>query len=415
MEGTQYSSAKTAAGRPGAPPPGALPGHLFSAARLTWILLAVLSVGLLMASVPSRYETLRSACADSGECAVGQLSPQGLRALADLGLSLGSYAAYQIALQVVFSVVFFAVAGLIFWRRSDERMALFASFVLLVATPAISMHGLEDLHPVWEAVVQVFTFLFWSSFLPFLFLFPDGRFIPRWTRWVVVFVVALQVPQFFFPGSLLSTENWPPLLYGALALGLWGTALFAQVYRYRRVSGPVARQQTKWLVFGFVAAFLISVGFLLVQATFPSFARSGAPYEIFSATVAVFVWSLLPLAIGVAILRYRLWDIDLVINRTLVYAALTACVVGIYVFVVGYLGVMFRTGGNLLSSLVAAGLVAVLFAPLRDRLQRAVNRLMYGERDDPYAVISRLGERLEATLAPEAALSTIVETVADAL
>ncbi|MDQ3965721.1 MAG: GAF domain-containing sensor histidine kinase, partial [Actinomycetota bacterium] len=87
----------------------------------------------------------------------------------------------------------------------------------------------------------------------------------------------------------------------------------------------------------------------------------------------------------------------------------------IYVLVVGYLGALFRTGGNLLISLVATGLVAVLFAPLRDRLQRGVNRLTYGERDEPYKVLSRLGRRLEGTLSPEAVLPTIVENIARTL
>jgi signal transduction histidine kinase len=105
----------------------------------------------------------------------------------------------------------------------------------------------------------------------------------------------------------------------------------------------------------------------------------------------------------------------LLINRTLVYGTLTASVVAIYVLVVGTLGALFRAGGNLLISLVATGLVAVLFQPLRNRLQQAINRLTYGERDDPYKVISRLGQRVEETLTPEAVLPTIVETVAQAL
>ena len=123
----------------------------------------------------------------------------------------------------------------------------------------------------------------------------------------------------------------------------------------------------------------------------------------------------LPVAIGFSVLKYRLYDIDLIINRTLLYSALTACVVGIYILAVGYLGAMFRVEGNLLVSLLATGVVAVLFAPLRERLQRGVNRLMYGERDDPYVVLSRLGERLKATTAPEAVLPAIVEMVAEAL
>jgi signal transduction histidine kinase len=127
------------------------------------------------------------------------------------------------------------------------------------------------------------------------------------------------------------------------------------------------------------------------------------------------VFPFLPLSFGFAMLRYRLWDIDIIINRTLVYGTLTAIVVGFYVLVVGILLTLLDTFGDFLISLLATGLVAVLFQPLRARLQRGVNRLMYGERDDPYAVLSRLASRLEATLAPELVLHTIVETVAQAL
>lgn len=120
-------------------------------------------------------------------------------------------------------------------------------------------------------------------------------------------------------------------------------------------------------------------------------------------------------AIGITILKHRLFDIDVLINRTLVYGALSAIVAGLYVLVVGGLGTLLQVRGNLLISLLGAGLVAVLFAPLREKLQRGVNRLMYGESDEPYAVISRLGERLEDTLAPRAALEAIAQTIAGAL
>jgi signal transduction histidine kinase len=113
--------------------------------------------------------------------------------------------------------------------------------------------------------------------------------------------------------------------------------------------------------------------------------------------------------------RARPLDIDRIINRTLVYGALSAIVVGTYVLVVGGLGALLQAQGNLVLSILAAGLVAILFQPLRIRLQRSVNRLMYGQRDEPYAVLSHLGSRLESTLAPEEALSTIVETVVQAL
>jgi signal transduction histidine kinase len=131
--------------------------------------------------------------------------------------------------------------------------------------------------------------------------------------------------------------------------------------------------------------------------------------------VAVFALLVVPIFTYIAIVRHHLYDIDVVINRTLVYGALTSCVVGIYVLAVVALGALFQTQGNIAVSLLATGLVAVLFQPLRSRLQRSVNRLMYGERDDPYAVVSRLGRRLEATLAPDRVLPTLVETIAQAL
>jgi signal transduction histidine kinase len=124
---------------------------------------------------------------------------------------------------------------------------------------------------------------------------------------------------------------------------------------------------------------------------------------------------LIPLSIGIAILRYRLWDIDILINRTLVYGTLTVLVVLIYGLIVSAIGGFFHVSGNPIVSLVATGVIAVLFQPLRERLQRAANRLMYGERDDPYQVLSRLGQRLGEASAPGALLPRVVETIAQAL
>jgi signal transduction histidine kinase len=120
-------------------------------------------------------------------------------------------------------------------------------------------------------------------------------------------------------------------------------------------------------------------------------------------------------ATAIAILRYRLYDIDILINRTLVYSSLTALIVAIYVIIVGSLGSLLQTGGRLPVSLFATGIVAISFQPLRERLQRGVNRLMYGERDEPYAVLGRLAQRLEVVVAAQSVLPTIVETVAEAL
>ncbi|MBA2453547.1 MAG: GAF domain-containing sensor histidine kinase [Chloroflexia bacterium] len=171
------------------------------------------------------------------------------------------------------------------------------------------------------------------------------------------------------------------------------------VARYRR-SRDIERQQMKWLTYAI--------------AGLPVFIVSGILYEPLKLAGGFFL-AAIPVAVGIAILKYDLYDIDLIINRTLVYGALTGAVIGIYVLIVGYVGSLLRTDSSLPISLATTGIVAVLFQPLRERLQRGVNRLMYGERDEPYAVISRLGQRIEDTLTPDAVLPAIVETVAQAL
>jgi signal transduction histidine kinase len=258
-------------------------------------------------------------------------------------------------------------------------------------------------------------------------IFPDGR-LPsrRWRPALVVLLLAgslLSLSIAVDPASsspiapsgnpLVSTADETLLgVLGAVAIVLvfasLACAIAAPVVRYRRSSGD-ERQQIKW--FSFATAMLVAA------MVTPSLVdpRGYIDDPLLSGILLTVAVPLLPVSVGIAVLRYRLYDIDLLINRTLVYGALTACVLGLYVFVVGYLGMLFQAGGNLWVSLTATGLVAMLFQPLRSWLQIGVNRLLYGERDEPYTVLSRLSRQLEETLAPDAALETIVQSVAKAL
>ena len=195
----------------------------------------------------------------------------------------------------------------------------------------------------------------------------------------------------------------------ALFLGIFGS-IAAVIVRFRRSQG-IERAQLKWLAY---AGLVIVIGGVFSSILWMFWPDSPLAEQlsiiITNASVAAIV-----IAAGFAMLRYHLWDIDIVINRTLVYTLLTASIVGIYVIIVGALGAGFQTGGSLPVSLFATGIVAMSFQPLRERLQRGVNRLMYGERDEPYAVLGRLSERLEVVVASQSVLPTIVETVAEAL
>lgn len=388
-----------------APPETVTPvlrGRSLVLARAGWVALVALNLSIFTVAIPALYAQR------------GNMTEPVRAELAQLGVSEGLYAAYFTALLVVFGMGCFAVASVIAYRRSDEPMALFVSvfLVLLGAVNAPNLQALVAAHPAWSALLKFSWAILWAAMLLFVFIFPDGRFVPRWTKALVgLLIVGTVIAVLFGEDSVAE----PPDALGLILISalLAGTA--SQIYRYRRVSTVVQRQQTKWVVFGIASAIMIQVAGILVE---PLFARTGLSaliYDVADTTVITVAYFLIPLSIGVAILRYRLFDIDLIINRALVYGMLTAVIAGLYVLTVGGIGTLLQARGNLFISLLGAGLVAVLSQPLRERLQRGVNGLMYGERDDPYAVISRLGERLEKTLAPEAVLPAIVKTVREAL
>jgi len=382
-----------------------LHGRQLRLARAMWIVLSALSIGLYLASLPIDYRNRMPA-----------LHEPGVRAnLAELGLSVEFTAAYLVGLTVTFTSICCLVGVIVFMRRSDDPMALLVSLLLVAWGTGFpgAMLALVDLHPVLGWLVALLEAFGLSLLVVFFYVFPDGRLVPRWMMGPAVLVVGTQALAIFFPR--LNPFTASPTVSIPFMLSLFGTMLFAQIYRYRRVSGPIERQQTKWVVFGSAVALLGLLMATLLPVLVRDYNEPGTLSSFVNTTGLYAAFLLMPLSIGGAILRYRLWDIDLIINRTLVYGVLTAGVVGLYVLVVGGLGALLEVEGNMLLSLLATGLIAVAFAPLQRRLQRGVNRLIYGERNEPYRVLSRLGQRLEATLEPQAVLPSVVQTVREAL
>ena len=173
----------------------------------------------------------------------------------------------------------------------------------------------------------------------------------------------------------------------------------ALAIRLPRSAGQ-AREQLALVAVGALATIALLVAGWIVPAA--------APALVAAAMVP------LPAAIAYAMVRRRLWDLDLVVNRTLVYVALILATVPVYAALLALVGsaVQRVTRG---SELVAFVVAAVAVQPLKDRVQRAVNRLLYGQADEPYAAVSRLGERLQTATSPEAVLPTVVEVVARTL
>ncbi len=377
-----------------------------------WLLMAALTIGLTLAGIPARYREL---LANTGQPLV---SPS---------IVTGTILALNGCLAGLF-------AGAALWvvRLKDRTpVALFLSLTLLTIgatetgiTGALAnpQHGIDSALLRWLVLSLGAVTL--GGALLLLYAFPDGRFVPAWSKglaviWIVLLLVWLLVPQ--APFNPLHGPTWRATPLPSLLVGIawFGSGLLAQVYRYRRVSGVVERQQLKWTVLGLagaVAGGVLYYGLLaLAQDGRWSSDQAFLAYLLIRPALQTVFMAFLPICLAIAIMRYHLFDIDLILNRALVYGALTALVIAIYVAVVGSLGYLFGRNSSLLISLIATGLVAVAFQPLRERLQRGANRLIYGERDDPYAVLSQLGQRLEATATPEATLNTVVETVGQAL
>ena len=323
---------------------------------------------------------------------------------------------YVNALRIGTTIVFWLAAGLIFWRRRHDGFALYVSFILMAAPFGIVLGGNEGDVLAFVSFVAVVA----QVFLPFLF--PDGRFVPRSTKWRAILAGFLLVtPLAVYPVLRLGFPEYAHSEVGYLTFIItlamvMGSGLASQIYRYRRVASATQRQQMKWVVVGLGTGLVwILWGVLWTGGVLGWLGISESVTTMVMLHLTILASAALPVTIGFAILRYRLWQVDVVINRALVFGGLTLLVTAVYVLVVGVLGVLFHAGGNVALSILATGLIAVLFNPLRQRLQQAVNRLMYGERDDPVTVLSQLGKRLEETAVPGDTLPALVETVAQTL
>jgi hypothetical protein len=278
----------------------------------------------------------------------------------------------------------------IFWRRSSDWVALLVSFSL-VFVGAFLMGPTEDgitrHHAAWIPIKDAALLAGIVALVLVLFVFPDGRFVPRWTRFVPIAAGAG-----FLPLSLPLPEAVFAIAGTVTALGILATGVYAGIYRYRRVSTPVQRQQTKWIAFGLAGIFASIVLWFVTFLAFPvDQPRPSRIYFllIYAPTVVV-IGFVLPMSVAIAMLRHRLWDVDIILNRTMVYGPLSGILLGLYIASIRLFQTLFVqfTGQEsdisiLLSTLVLAG----AFMPLRLRLEALAQRY-FKEGSDPASGLS---------------------------
>jgi hypothetical protein len=363
----------------------ALRGRWLLAARVAWLGVVTLAIGLYIVSIPSQI-ALRETLCSGGACTYLQISPNDLQQLQQTGISLHANAVFLATVNALFVLVFVIVGAIIFWRRSNEVIGLFASLALV--TFGISFNSpLETLGAHYPMLLLPTELLdtFGGASMSLLFLvFPNGRIVPRWSLLVAPILVLHTALHVFAPGWLGADFAFPALL---------GFHVYAQVYRYLRVSNAIERQQTKLALAGMSVGVVGFAGLITWAVLFSGGQATGLANLIGSTGIYLFLM-LIPLSIGMAILRSHLWDIDLLIRRTLVYSTLTALLALVYFVAVVALQAIFRalTGqGSALAVVLSTLIIAALFVPVRTRLQAAIDRRFYRHKYDAARTLAEFG------------------------
>lgn len=326
-----------------------------------------------------------------------------------VGAARPAYSAYATAVCLTFSLVCFGLGAVVAVRSSDPMARYAAVMLAMLGGAGPPYTDPLSARPGLFVPARLGTFLLVATIVGFLLIFPSGRVRPRWALWPALALAGATLFVMLSPSVYPPSPN-PPDVLGLLMLAGLGGGLAAQGWRWSRISDREARRQTQWVVLG--AAIAIAV--LTLSVTLSGRLPPRLADEVSFTTVNLGLLAI-PVSIGLAVTRYRLWQVDFFVNRALVYGALTAMLVAAYLAIVLGLQAVLAGRGQAVISLIAAGLVAVAFQPLRQSIQRLANRLMYGERDEPLSILLRLGRTLDETVSTETLLPRIVETVAGAL
>ncbi|HEX6480407.1 MAG TPA: hypothetical protein VF043_16335 [Ktedonobacteraceae bacterium] len=348
--------------------------------RCLWIVCVLGTFVIYIASIPIYIAQLRTLCR-SASCATGQLSPVAAQTLHTAGISITAYVALWVIVEALWALVWFVVAGVLAWRKSNDWMALLVALMLIMEGAVSVTNTVAASHSIWQFPTQFVNFLAFALLVLVFALFPDGRFVPRWICWFVIAFLVESVIFNFFPNVSFLANSWLNALGNVVWIGCLVSLAIAQIYRYLHISTPIQRQQMKWVVYGFALIILSLLGVLILQFLFPPLAQPGSLFSLaFGSDANVFLL-LIPLSIGIAILRYRLYDIDILINRTLVYGTLTVLLAVVYIGSIVLLQQLFlQLTGQRQSSLVtviSTLAIAALFQPLRARIQGMIDRRFY--------------------------------------
>lgn len=365
-------------------------------AQVIWVVVVTGALLMYMAGSILYYQQLQQVCtAGAEQCGeFDYATPAGVAQLADRGLSLEAYALLVVTTRSIFSLIPAALGILIFFRKRSEPIALLVSFFLVtwaMTNGAVSVLAAD--YPVFSIPAEILSLISTVLLALFLGLFPNGRMVPR-AYWAVVAYFGLYFLQGMLGlvdansqfGSFWSWSGWLLVLFGGVA---------AQIYRYVRVSTPVERQKTRWVLFGMGVMALFIVSLLLYTAITGDGAIGTStdpdlPRRFVFLVMGNLGFEIVFLSIGLAILRSQLFDIDVIIRKSLQYAVLTALLALVYLGSVVLLQGLFGTAISETPLLIVLStlLIAALFNPLRRRVQGMIDRRFFRKKYDAQQVLA---------------------------
>jgi len=387
-------------------------------ARSIWIFLVAATLVIFFGVLPDYLDQLHTLCTGSS-CSYQQLTVGQAETLHALGWSLDQYVDLQVVFYLLSVSVSIGVSAFIVWRRPGDWMAMLVAFSLTAISPVLETANIAQGPDYWlvasDILLNISTILLWMVWL----LFPSGRSVPRWMRWsLVVPGGGLVLFSLILPNTRLIPSSPETDLGWLIVIGTLAALTLAQVYRYRKVSTTLERQQTKWVVLGYGVPIVVSVVLTLLGFV-PAFIVSNSVLGLATNESGFLLSIVPPLAFGVAILRYHLWEVDTFISLALVYGLLTGILGTLYVGLILGLGQLVgRVIGHstqpvvlVISTLAIAGLAL----PLRRRLQAVIDRRLYRTRYNAEKTLALFSDTLRHQVDLEHLQNQVLAVVTDTM
>jgi hypothetical protein len=381
-------------------PEARLGGTALALARVGWVTVALLSLGFSVWLVWLQYQRIATL-----SFLPDAIQRQNARVgLTQLGLSTDFLATYFVINYILSTAVYFAIGTAIFFARSYLRQALLVSLFLITYWVGRSLVVFPEGNG-WALPLGIVATIAYASFI-ILYMSWDGHFDLAWTRYLAAAWVILMALANILPDSPLSLRYWGNYFNLVAVPIILGAGVLVQVYRYRHASTLVERQQTKWTAFAAGIVVLVTISATAIVIIDPTLSIGSTPsyrsvvFELVNDTVQTLAFMLVPLALLVAIMRYRLWDIDIIINRTLVYVPLTGILAGLYAATVAIFQRVFLaiTGQQSDAAVIVTTLiVASLFTPIKNALQALVDR-RFKEARNPAKSLTAFGDHLQSVI-----------------